>query len=113
MGVMRTLLRETAYLGELGLSDGDLARASGAARSTARAWLREDSAPTGARAERVIELAALAERLERLIERDYIAVWLRKPVPILDDDKPLDVIGRGDYRRVAKVISGLEDPGAT
>lgn len=113
MDGVKTLLRETAYLGELGLSDADLARATGAAASTARAWLREESAPTGERAERVIELAAMAERLERLIERDYIAVWLRKPVPFLDDDKPLDVIGRGEYRRVATVISGLEDPGAT
>jgi hypothetical protein len=60
----------------------------------------------------VIELAEMVERLERLIERDYIAVWLRKPVPLLDDDKPLDVIGRGEYRRVATVISGLESPGA-
>jgi len=31
---------------------------------------------------------------------------------LLDDDKPLGVIGRGEHRRVAKVISGLEDPGA-
>jgi len=109
---MQTLLQETSYLGDLGLSDADLARATGAARSTARGWLNETSAPTGVRAERLIELATMAERLERLIERDHIAVWLRKPVPFLDDDKPLDVIGRGEYRRVATVISGLEDPGA-
>lgn len=109
---MKVLLRETGFLAALGLSDRDLARATGAAPSTARAWLREESAPTGERAERVIELAAMAERLERLIERDYIALWLRKPIPALDDEKPLDLIGQGEYRRVAKVISGLEDPGA-
>lgn len=109
---MRTLLRESAYLAAIGLSDADLARATGAARSTTRAWLGERSAPTGERAERVIELAAMVERLERLMERDQIAVWLRKPIPLLDEDKPLDVIGRGEYRRVASVISGLEDPGA-
>ena len=43
-----------------------------------------------------------------LIERDYVPIWLRKPVPALDDDKPLDVIGRGDYRQVARLISELE-----
>ena len=102
---------EATRLGELGLSDQDLARATGAARSTARAWLR-GSAPSGERAERLIELVAMVERLERVMARDYIALWLRKPIPALDDDKPLEVIGEGDYRRVAKVISGLEDAGA-
>jgi Protein of unknown function (DUF2384) len=83
-----------------------------APRSTARGWLAERSAPTGERAERLIELAAMVERLERLMAPDYIPLWLRKPIPALDDDKPLDLIGQGEYRRVAKVISGLEDPGA-
>ena len=42
----------------------------------------------------------------------YVPVWLRKPAPLLDDDKPLDVIAVGDYRRVSRVIAGLEAPGA-
>ncbi|MGI8945771.1 MAG: antitoxin Xre/MbcA/ParS toxin-binding domain-containing protein [Thermoleophilaceae bacterium] len=54
----------------------------------------------------------MAERLERVMASDYVVHWLRKPIPALDDDKPLDLIGRGGYRRVARVISGLEDPGA-
>lgn len=99
---------EAAKLGALGLSDRDIARATGAARSTARAWLGERGAPSGERAERLIELAAMVERLERLMRADYIAIWLRKPVPALDDDKPLDLIGRGEYRRVARVVSELE-----
>ena len=91
-----------------GLSDADLSRATGAAQSSARAWLNGGRSPSGERAERLIELSALVERLERLMEPAYIVVWLRKPVPALDDDKPLDVIGRGDYRRVARLISELE-----
>jgi hypothetical protein len=39
-------------------------------------------------------------------------VWMRKPVPLLDDDKPLDVIAAGDYRRVSRVVAGLESSGA-
>jgi len=99
---------EATRLGEVGLTDSDLSRATGAATSTARAWLGGRGGPTGQRAERLIELAALVERLERIIEPDYIPIWLRKPVPMLDEDKPLDVIGRGDYRTVARLISELE-----
>jgi hypothetical protein len=40
-------------------------------------------------------------------------VWLSKPVPALDDDKPIDRIAKGDYRSVARLISGIEDPGAS
>lgn len=107
------LNREAARVRDAaGLSDADVARATGAAQSTARAWLNGTRAPTGERAERLIELSALVERLERLMEPDYISVWLRKPVPALDDEKPIDLLGRGDYLRVARLISELESPTA-
>lgn len=94
------------------LTEADIARATGVAPATARAWLAGTREPTGERAERLIELAALVERLAGVIDADYIAVWMRKPVPLLDYDKPLDVIAAGQYRRVAELISGLEDPPA-
>jgi uncharacterized protein (DUF2384 family) len=42
----------------------------------------------------------------------YIPLWLTKPIEALDDDKPIDLIAAGEYRRVAKLIASLEDPGA-
>lgn len=95
------------------LSDRDIARATGAAPSTVREWLARRSAPTGVRAERLVELSSIVERLARVIRPTYIPVWLNKPVPMLDDDKPIERIATGDYRSVARLISGLEDPGAS
>jgi transcriptional regulator with XRE-family HTH domain len=92
-----------------GLSDADIARATGVAPSTARAWLAGTRNPTGIRAERLVELAALVERLEGVMADSYIPVWLRRPVQALDDRKPLDLLARGQYRRVARVVSALED----
>lgn len=107
-------VREAAFVNQVGrLSDSDIARATGAAASTVRAWLAGTRAPTGQRAERLVELSALVERLTRVMDPSYIAVWLRKPVPALDDDKPLEVIGRGEYRRVAKIVSALEESPTT
>jgi uncharacterized protein (DUF2384 family) len=94
------------------LNDDLIARATGAARSTVRDWLARRSSPTGIRAERVAELSAIVERLPRVMRPDYIPVWLAKPIEALDDEKPIDLIGRGEYRRVARLISELEDPGA-
>lgn len=104
------LAREAAYLHDVAqLSDTDIARATGVARSTARAWLAHTRSPTGDRAERLIELSALVERLARLMDPSYIAIWLRKPVPALEDEKPIDLIARGRYLRVAGLISALEE----
>jgi len=94
------------------LSDQLIARATGAARSTVRGWLALRSEPTGRRAERVAELSALVERLVRVMEPDYIPVWLTKPLEALDDEKPIELIARGDYVRVARLVSSLEEPGA-
>lgn len=104
---------EAAYIQELGqLSVPDIARATGANETTVRAWLRDDRSPSGSNAERLAELSAIVERLVVVMQPSYVPVWMRKPVPLLDDDKPLDVIAGGDYRRVSRVIAGLESPGA-
>ena len=92
-----------------GLTDVDIARATGSAPSSARAWLAGTRNPTGERAERLIELSALVERLGRVMDSSYIPVWLRRPIEALDDRKPLDLLARGHYRRVARVVSSLED----
>ena len=94
------------------LSDRLIAQATGAAPSTVRGWLRKRSQPTGARADRVTELSAVVDRLARVMDAEYIPVWMSKPLEALDDEKPLDLIRRGEYRRVTAVISELEDPGA-
>jgi uncharacterized protein (DUF2384 family) len=95
------------------LSDALIGRATGAARSTVRDWFAHRSSPTGVRAERVGELSSIVDRLPRVMDADYIPVWLTKPIEALDDEKPIDLIGRGQYRRVARIISALEDPGAS
>jgi transcriptional regulator with XRE-family HTH domain len=101
-------VRETGHL-----SDREIARATGAAPSTVREWLSQRRSPTGARAERLAELSSIVERLAVVIRPSYIPVWMNKPLPALNDDKPIDRIASGDYRAVAQLISGLEDPGAS
>ena len=104
---------EAAHIKNTGhLSVPDIARATGANQTTVRAWLRDDRSPSGTHAERLAELSAIVERLVRLMEATYVPVWMRKPIPLLDEDKPLDVIAAGEYRRVSRVLAGLEASGA-
>jgi hypothetical protein len=105
---------EAAHIRDIGcLTAGDIARATGADETSARAWLRDDRSPSGAHAERLAELSSIVERLALLMRAEYIPVWLRKPLALLDDDKPLDVIADGEYRRVSRVVAGLESSGVT
>jgi uncharacterized protein (DUF2384 family) len=104
---------EAAHIKDTGkLTVGDIARATGANETTVRAWLRDDRSPSGAHAERLAELSSIVERLVRVMQASYVPVWLRKPVSLLDDDKPIDVIAAGEYRRVSRVLAGLEASGA-
>jgi hypothetical protein len=61
---------------------------------------------------RIHERAHLSERLGRVMRPDYIPVWLTKPLEALDDETPIDVIARGEYVRVTRLVSVLEEPGA-
>ena len=45
-----------------------------------------------------------------MIEREYITVWLDRPVPALGDQKPIDLVARREWRPLREVIAGLESP---
>jgi uncharacterized protein (DUF2384 family) len=111
IGMDTAFAREASYVREVGhLRNQDIARATGAGVSTVGAWMRRTRGPTGERAERLAELSAIVERLARVMEPDYIPVWLHKPVGALDDEKPIDVLAQGEYRRLSRLISELESP---
>jgi hypothetical protein len=71
-----------------------------------------DTTPSRAQADRLTELRGVVERLACVINPSHIPAWLNQPLELLDGDKPIERIAAGDYRAVARLISGLEDPGA-
>ncbi|MGO9319219.1 MAG: hypothetical protein ACLQBY_00175 [Solirubrobacteraceae bacterium] len=56
------------------------------------AWLQRTRAPTGTRAERLVELSAVIDRLSALLDADYVLVWLNRPLAALEHRKPIDVL---------------------
>lgn len=102
---------EAIHLREIGtLSDRDIARATGSGLSTVSAWLRRERAPRGRRAERLVELSAIVERLAAVLGPERVPVWLNKPIPGLDHRKPLDVLAVGGYEQVSRVVAEFESP---
>jgi nucleoid DNA-binding protein/DNA-binding transcriptional regulator YiaG len=92
------------------LSDATVAAAVGAAPSTVRDWWARRSSPTGSRADRLVALAEVVDRLRRVMEPSYIPVWLVKPIEALDDQRPIDLLADGQALPVFRLISSLEDP---
>lgn len=114
IGVVSPLLEEAQQVHEVaGLSDRAISAATGAKPSTVRGWLAGRSEPTGVRAERLIELSEMVRRLARVVRPESIAVWLQRPIIALEDEKPIELIARGEYRRVAKLIAEIEYPGVS
>lgn len=97
----------------VGFSDGAIARAADAQPDAVRSWTVGSAEPTAAEAGRLAALASIARRLAQVIKPEHIATWLETGNPALDDDAPLDRIAADDHRAVARVVSGLEDPGAS
>lgn len=63
--------------------------------------------------QRLIELAEMIKRLALVLRPESIPVWLQRPILALDDKKPIELIARGEYRRVAKLIAEIEYPGVS
>ena len=104
---------EAAHIRELGLLEvPDIAPGHRGQRDNGARMAARDS--LSVRSARRASGRALVHRraLVRVMEATYVPVWVRKPIALLDDDKPLDVIAAGEYRRVSQVVAGLEASGA-
>lgn len=100
---------EVRRVQRLGVGTGDIAVAVGAQPATVNAWARATRRPTGAKRERLMELVALVDRLELVMAPRYVPLWLLKPVPALDDRRPLELLSKGRYRDVSRLVTELEN----
>jgi uncharacterized protein (DUF2384 family) len=43
------------------------------------------------------------------MDQGYIPLWLNKPLPALDDKRPIEALAKGRYREVSRLVSELEN----
>jgi hypothetical protein len=108
MSAMAAFANEVKRVKKLGVATGDIAAATGSQPATVNAWARATRSPSGLRRERLLELVSIVDRLEKLMKPTYVPLWLLKPVPALDDRRPLDLISKGKYRDVSRLVAELE-----
>jgi hypothetical protein len=107
--------RVAAVLNAVGLSDEDVARATQANISTVRRWRHsaDQDAPIH-NADRIDDLRAIIARLRfrGAVSDAGIVWWLRSRNLWLDDQRPLELIGAGQFERVRAAAEVYLNPEA-
>ncbi len=109
MSAMTAFADEVNRVRKLGVATGDIAVATGSQPATVNAWARATRSPVGERRARLMELVALVDRLQRVMAASYVPLWLLRPLPALGDRQPLDLLSKGRYRDVSRVVAELEN----
>ena len=106
MSAMATLVDE--LLMDDIVDSPDVARVTGATARSVSRWL-EGASPRRPAEERLLELKSVLDLLRRVLREEPARLWIRSPNPDLDYEKPLDLIERGEYRRVIGSILALAE----
>jgi putative toxin-antitoxin system antitoxin component (TIGR02293 family) len=77
-------------------------------RSVAR-WQQGDAQPRRESVDRLLELKVVLDLASHVLRPESAELWLRSPIPDLDYDKPLDLIRRGEFRRVIACLQALAE----
>jgi putative toxin-antitoxin system antitoxin component (TIGR02293 family) len=107
MPVLAERLQRVAAMAEL---DGsDLARVLEANPRTVARWLNQEVEPRAQARERLLEVIAVLEHLSKTLKPGAAHDWLFTPNPALEYYKPVDLLRRGDFRRVLGAIDALAE----
>lgn len=95
--------------GATSLSREDIARVVGATSRTVARWAAGTNAPQGVARQRLLDLAAVSQQLEKVMKPDAASAWLHQPNSELDNMRPLDLIEQGRAREVLDLIEAIAD----
>jgi uncharacterized protein (DUF2384 family) len=87
----------------------DVARVLGTSSRSVTRWASAATAPRRETEERLLELKAVLDLLGEVLRDEPARLWLRSPNPTLDYEKPIDLIERGEYRRVIGAVLALAE----
>jgi uncharacterized protein (DUF2384 family) len=91
------------------LEQRDFAQILGTDRRTISRWLAEQSEPRTEARRRLLEVLAVLEQLSGVMRPQAAHDWLFSPNALLGHEKPIDLLGRGEWRRVIGLIEALEE----
>lgn len=91
------------------LDRADLARLLETNPRTVSRWLGRETSPRPDARERLLELIAVLEQLSGVLRPQPAHDWLFTPNPELDHHKPVDLLRRGEFRRILGAIDAMAE----
>lgn len=91
---------------EMGLTEGDLATATGATERTVRRWLA-GTAPQTRHAERLDDLKGVVEEISDSLTAKGVKQWLHGRNRRLDGARPIECLARGEFKAVYKAAQSF------
>lgn len=95
-------LRETA------LTAAEVARITGVKERQVQHWVAGTHRPTGAKRDRLLELAYIVERLRDIYRPEGVDIWIHGRNRDLGGERPIDLLQSGDFATVLNAIERLE-----
>jgi transcriptional regulator with XRE-family HTH domain len=89
------------------LTQDAFTRLTGFSARAVREWTKGQS-PSSSTQRRLAEINRLFTALGRMIKAERLGRWLQKPNPQFQDSTPLQVIERGEFDRIWRVIYEIE-----
>jgi hypothetical protein len=95
-------LRETA------LTAAEVASIAGVKERQVQHWAAGTHRPKGSNRDRLLELAYVIERLRDVYKPEGVDIWIHGRNRDLGGERPIDLLGRGDFAAVLNAVERLE-----
>jgi len=92
-----------------GLTYDDIAGVVGTSPRSIARWAHGEADPRARSRDRLLEVTAVVTELCQVLAGDAAHVWLFTPNPFLEFDRPIELVARGEYRRVLAAVAALAD----
>lgn len=102
-----TYLRIVEEVTSSGITRSELGKAVGAAERTVQTWAAGTSAPTGVRAQRLLDVQLVIRLLSDTYTREGIRIWLNARNRNLDLRRPIDLLEDGEIDAVLEEASRI------
>lgn len=94
---------------EIDLDQADVARVMQTNPRTVSRWLSRESSPRPEARERLLELIAVLEHLSGVLAPEPAHDWLFTPNRMLSHHKPVELLRKGEFRRVLASIDAMAE----
>ncbi|MEJ7891479.1 MAG: hypothetical protein WKF94_02430 [Solirubrobacteraceae bacterium] len=91
------------------LDRSDLAHLVGTNPRTVARWMTQESSPRTEVRRRLLEVLAVLEQLSGVLEPQAAHDWLFSPNVLLEQQKPIDLLAEGEWRRILGLIDALAE----